>query len=69
VIQPAVVTAIPNLKNLVLAQNQLGELSDLDVLGRWGRLTHLVLLENPVTKKEVSTTSGEVRDRETGAMC
>ncbi|RKU49009.1 U2 snRNP complex subunit [Coniochaeta pulveracea] len=52
VIQPAVVTAIPNLRNLVLAQNQLAELSDLDVLGRWGRLTHLVLLDNPVTKKE-----------------
>jgi U2 small nuclear ribonucleoprotein A' len=46
---------------LVLAQNQLGELGDLDVLGRWARLTHLVLLDNPVTKKEVSAEPGEVR--------
>ncbi|KAK2071129.1 hypothetical protein P8C59_005578 [Phyllachora maydis] len=31
---------------------RLSELSDLDVLGRFSRLTHLVLVDNPVTKKE-----------------
>lgn len=53
VIQPALPTAIPNLRNLVLASNNLAELADLDVLGKFARLTHLVLLDNPVTKKEV----------------
>lgn len=52
-IQPALPNAIPKLKNLVLASNQLAELSDLDVLGKFARLTHLVLADNPVTKKEV----------------
>ncbi|KAH8750600.1 leucine-rich repeat-domain-containing protein [Diaporthe sp. PMI_573] len=51
-IQPNLPSAIPNLKNLVLASNQLVELSDLDVLGKFARLTHLVLADNPVTKKE-----------------
>lgn len=53
VIQPALPAAIPNLRNLVLASNSLAELADLDVLGKFARLTHLVLLDNPVTKKEV----------------
>lgn len=52
-IQPNLPNAIPKLKNLVLASNQLIELSDLDVLGKFARLTHLVLADNPVTKKEV----------------
>lgn len=52
-IQPNLPNAIPKLKNLVLASNQLVELSDLDVLGKFARLTHLVLADNPVTKKEV----------------
>ncbi|KAK0620391.1 leucine-rich repeat-domain-containing protein [Immersiella caudata] len=52
VVQPSLPAAIPNLKNLVLASNSLAELADLDVLGKFGRLTHLVLLDNPVTKKE-----------------
>ncbi|KAL2276959.1 hypothetical protein FJTKL_00279 [Diaporthe vaccinii] len=51
-IQPNLPNAIPNLKNLVLASNQVAELSDLDVLGKFARLTHLVLADNPVTKKE-----------------
>lgn len=45
--------AVPNLKNLVLASNQLAELADVDVLGRFARLEQLVLMDNPVTKKEV----------------
>ncbi|KAK7749025.1 U2 snRNP complex subunit [Cytospora paraplurivora] len=51
-IQPNLPNAIPNLTNLVLASNSLSELSDLDVLGKFARLTHLVLIDNPVTKKE-----------------
>lgn len=52
-IQSTLPNAIPNLKNLVLASNNIGELADLEVLGRFSRLTHLVLMDNPVTKKEV----------------
>ncbi|KAJ4300181.1 U2 snRNP complex subunit [Collariella sp. IMI 366227] len=51
-IQSTLPTAIPNLRNLVLAGNSLGELADLDVLGKFAGLTHLVLVDNPVTKKE-----------------
>ncbi|TQN71360.1 U2 small nuclear ribonucleoprotein A' [Colletotrichum shisoi] len=51
-IQPALPNAIPNLTQLVLASNQMAELADLDVLAGFKRLTHLVLAENPVTKKE-----------------
>ncbi|KAJ0115339.1 u2 small nuclear ribonucleoprotein a [Diaporthe amygdali] len=51
-IQPNLPNAIPNLRNLVLASNQVAELSDLDVLGKFTRLTQLVLADNPVTKKE-----------------
>lgn len=52
-IQSTLPNAIPNLKNLVLASNNIGELADLEVLGRFPRLTHLVLMDNPVAKKEV----------------
>ncbi|KAL7949872.1 leucine-rich repeat domain-containing protein [Trichoderma barbatum] len=51
-IQPTVAAAIPNLRNLVLASNHLVELADLDTLGTFSRLTHLVLADNPITKKE-----------------
>ncbi|UNI21995.1 U2 snRNP complex subunit [Purpureocillium takamizusanense] len=51
-IQVGLPKAIPNLKNLVLASNNIAELADLDVLAKFARLTHLVLVDNPVTKKE-----------------
>ncbi|KAK4041723.1 leucine-rich repeat-domain-containing protein [Parachaetomium inaequale] len=51
-VQATLPAAVPNLRNLVLAGNSLGELADLDVLGRFARLTHLVLVDNPVVKKE-----------------
>ncbi|KAH6607834.1 hypothetical protein Trco_004147 [Trichoderma cornu-damae] len=51
-IQPAVAASVPNLRNLVLASNHLVELADVDVLGTFTRLTHLVLADNPITKKE-----------------
>lgn len=53
-IQPTLAKAIPNLTNLVLASNNLVELADLDALATFPRLTHLVLVDNPVAKKEVS---------------
>ncbi|POR39093.1 U2 small nuclear ribonucleoprotein A [Tolypocladium paradoxum] len=56
-IQPGLAKAVPNLKHLVLASNNMAELADLDVLGVFPRLTHLVLADNPVTKKDVSVAS------------
>lgn len=51
-IQPDLANALPSLTCLALASNQLAELADLDPLARLVRLTHLVLLDNPVTKRE-----------------
>ncbi|KAH8795101.1 leucine-rich repeat-domain-containing protein [Hyaloscypha sp. PMI_1271] len=51
-VQPSLANSIPNLTTLVLTLNNFAELADLDVLATFGRLTHLVLLENPVTRKE-----------------
>ncbi|KAH8681523.1 leucine-rich repeat-domain-containing protein [Xylariales sp. PMI_506] len=51
-IQPTLVNSIPMLTNLQLESNDLKELADLDALGAFPRLTHLVLKDNPVTKKE-----------------
>jgi len=43
---------LPNLTTLVLTSNHVKELADLEGLSGCGTLTHLSLLENPVTKKE-----------------
>ncbi|EHY55069.1 U2 snRNP complex subunit [Exophiala dermatitidis] len=43
---------IPNLTTLVLTSNHVKELADLEGLSGCARLTHLSLLENPVTRKE-----------------
>ncbi|EXJ93379.1 U2 small nuclear ribonucleoprotein A' [Capronia coronata CBS 617.96] len=43
---------LPNLTTLVLTANHVKELADLEGLTLCGRLTHLSLLENPVTRKE-----------------
>ncbi|OKL58219.1 U2 small nuclear ribonucleoprotein A [Talaromyces atroroseus] len=51
-IQPALASSIPNLETLVLTANNMAELADLDPLRNFARLTHLVLMENPVTRKE-----------------
>ncbi|KAL2873561.1 U2 snRNP complex subunit [Colletotrichum sp. CLE4] len=51
-IQASLPQAVPNLQQLVLASNQIAQLADLDVLAGFKRLTHLVLVDNPVTKKE-----------------
>jgi U2 small nuclear ribonucleoprotein A' len=52
-IQPTLAKSLPNLTTLVLTSNNIAELADLDVLGIFPYLTHLILLENPVTRKEV----------------
>ncbi|KIW60833.1 hypothetical protein PV05_01019 [Exophiala xenobiotica] len=43
---------LPNLTTLVLTSNHVKELADLEGLSLCGKLTHLSLLENPVTRKE-----------------
>lgn len=45
--------SLPNLTTLVLTSNVVRELGDIEGLGTCGRLTHLTLTDNPVTKKEV----------------
>ncbi|KAI9828067.1 MAG: U2 snRNP complex subunit [Thelocarpon impressellum] len=51
-ISPALPSALPNLTTLVLTANNVAELADLDPLAGFARLTHVVLLENPVARKE-----------------
>ncbi|KAM3074592.1 U2 snRNP complex subunit [Clarireedia jacksonii] len=51
-IQPSLPNSLPNLTTLVLTANNFNELADLDVLGGFRRLLSLVLMENPVTRKE-----------------
>ncbi|KAI9167182.1 leucine-rich repeat domain-containing protein [Paramyrothecium foliicola] len=51
-IQASLPKSTPNLANLVLASNNVQELADVDVLAQFPRLTHLVLTDNPVAKKE-----------------
>ena len=53
IIQPNLANSIPNLTTLVLTSNNFAELADLDVLKTFTRLTHLSLLENPVTRRDV----------------
>lgn len=45
--------SVPNLTTVMLANNNVRELGDLEGLTRCARLAHVVLLENPVTRKEV----------------
>ncbi|RKF75186.1 U2 small nuclear ribonucleoprotein A' [Golovinomyces cichoracearum] len=51
-IQSNLTNAIPSLTTLVLTSNHFLELADLDVLGKFSHLTHLVLLDNPVARKQ-----------------
>ncbi|KAL2221917.1 U2 small nuclear ribonucleoprotein A [Thermoascus aurantiacus ATCC 26904] len=51
-IHPNLASSLPNLTCLVLTSNNMAELADLDPLGKLPKLTHLVLLDNPVTRKE-----------------
>ena len=52
-ISSSLAQSIGNLHTLVLTQNQIAELSDLEPLAGLRKLSHLSLMENPVTAKEV----------------
>lgn len=56
-IQANLAESLPNLQTLVLTGNNVAELADLDPLRRLGKLVHLSLLENPVSRKEVRWTT------------
>lgn len=45
--------SLPNLTTLVLSNNNVRELGDLEGLRGCQKLRHLILTENPVTRKEV----------------
>ncbi|RAL12867.1 U2 snRNP complex subunit LEA1 [Aspergillus homomorphus CBS 101889] len=51
-IQPTLASSVPNLTAVNLTANAVSELADLDPLRGLTGLTHLVVLENPVTRKE-----------------
>ncbi|PYH85619.1 U2-associated snRNP A [Aspergillus uvarum CBS 121591] len=51
-IQPTLAASVPNLTAVNLTANAVAELADLDPLRGLTGLTHLVVLENPVTRKE-----------------
>ncbi|KAL4919857.1 leucine-rich repeat-domain-containing protein [Aspergillus aurantiobrunneus] len=51
-IQSTIANSVPGLTTLVLTSNNVAELADLEPLRGLTKLTHLVLLENPVTRKE-----------------
>ncbi|KAF2672344.1 small nuclear ribonucleoprotein U2, A [Microthyrium microscopicum] len=52
IIAPNLHTLIPNLTTLVLTENRITNLADLDPLGSFKRLTTLVLIGNPITRKQ-----------------
>lgn len=54
-IQSTLGQSIPSLQTLVLTANNISELADIDPLKNLSRLTHLILMENPITRKEVCT--------------
>lgn len=58
-IQPTLANSIPNLTTLVLTSNNFVELADLDTLGNFRNLTHLILLDNPVARKEVCYSAAQ----------
>ncbi|KAI8354651.1 leucine-rich repeat-domain-containing protein [Blakeslea trispora] len=43
---------VPNLQTIILSNNSISELGDLEALVECKKLTHLSLLDNPVTKKK-----------------
>ncbi|KAL9091848.1 MAG: hypothetical protein Q9159_001220 [Coniocarpon cinnabarinum] len=52
-ISPGLERSVPNVHTLVLEQNRMSELADLDPLMNFRHLEHLVLIGNPVCRKEV----------------
>jgi len=45
-------TCIPNLEWLMLNNNRISELNDLKPLEQCKKLTHLSLIDNPITSKQ-----------------
>ena len=60
-IQPTLSRSIPNLTNLSLSQNRVSNLVDIEPLAALRKLKHLSLLDNPITSKEVLSSSRRVR--------
>jgi len=52
-IQANLSASLPNLTTLVLTKNRLAQLTDLDPLAGFKKLTYLSLVGNPVTRNEV----------------
>lgn len=50
-IESGLETFVPNLHTIILTNNAISELGDLEPLIKCKKLTHLSLLDNPVTKK------------------
>lgn len=51
-ISPSISTTLPNLETLVVAENQLTELTDLDALRSLAQLQVLVCRDNPVARNQ-----------------
>jgi len=51
-ISPSLHNSIPHLTTLVLTGNRIANLADIDPLASFSQLTHLVLLDNPVMRKQ-----------------
>jgi U2 small nuclear ribonucleoprotein A' len=51
-ISPSLHNSIPHLTTLVLTGNRITNLADIDPLASFNSLTHLVLLDNPVARKQ-----------------
>lgn len=51
-ISPEMGEQLPNLETLILTNNALAELSDLVSLNVLTQLTHITLVDNPVTRRE-----------------
>ncbi|QIW98812.1 hypothetical protein AMS68_004330 [Peltaster fructicola] len=51
-IQSNLAKSLPNVTTLVLAQNNISELAELESLRDFARLTHVSLVDNPVTGRE-----------------
>lgn len=65
-IQPTLAASLPSLTTLVLTQNNFTELAELVPLRGFKSLTHVSLIENSVTKQEVST-GVDMIDRKCGS--
>ncbi|CAJ0572351.1 unnamed protein product, partial [Mesorhabditis spiculigera] len=51
-IQPDIGKSLPNLKRLMLTNNNIGELGDLDPLAKCEKLEYISLSGNPITHKD-----------------